>query len=445
MATTDTQREGPRDAQTPIPAEAEVASLLHEIFRKDAVNALREGFGLPVKPMGICGSILTTFLVTVLITVISFLATAKYARKETVLGQITPIEGAFHINAQIAGTAERVSVKEGQFVRAGTELISIAADPVLGNGEKLVESLMSIQAAQRRAQEGNAIARADQLSRQIEELEARRHGLQFDIVRLTDSKKLLERRKRLQLQNVDAYRKLAEKGMVSAAAVRQQDDVALGMQQQIQSAEREAGLQRSQLDQVRAQIRRLYAEAALARSEAAGFKAQLNERELNFEAQHSGKLLSPISGIVTALRVHAGTSVNQGQTLAVIIPSAGSAKRQLEVELWAPSRSVGFVRPGAKVRIMYDAFPYQTFGVGHGVVREVSGTPLSPGESSVSSESREQLFRIRVSLHDSHLMAYGRAWALVPGMRLSADLILEEQSLLEWLLAPLRAVSKRAI
>ena len=197
--------------------------------------------------------------------------------------------------------------------------------------------------------------------------------------------------------------------------------------------------------QVHAQIGRLHAEAELAKSEAATFKAQLHERELNFEAQHSGRLLAPISGIVTVLRVHAGTSVTQGQTLAVIIPNTGAEKGQLEVELWAPSRAVGFVRPGARVRIMYDAFPYQTFGVGHGVVRDVSGTPLLPGELSIPSESREQLFRIRVSLVDSNLVAYGRGWALVPGMRLSADLILEEQSLLDWVLGPLRAVSKRAI
>jgi membrane fusion protein len=248
------------------------------------------------------------------------------------------------------------------------------------------------------------------------------------------------------MQNVDAHRKLAKQGMVSPAAVRQQEDAFLGVQQQVQQAAREAGLQRSQLAQVQAQIGRVHAEVDLAKSEASSYKAQLHERELNFEALHSGRLIAPIDGVVTALRVRSGSPVSPGQTLAVIVPDlVAASKGQLEIELWAPSKAVGFVRPGAKVRIMYDAFPYQTFGVGHGVVRDVSGTPLSPAELSLPVESREQLFRIRVSLADANLIAYGREWPLVPGMRLTADLILEEQSLLDWVLGPLRAVKERAI
>lgn len=254
MATVDIQPDSPRNAGARGLVRTDSASLLHEIFRKDALNDSREGYGLPVKPVGISGTLLTAFLVAILIAVIAFLSTAKYARRETVLGQITPTEGAFRINSQITGITERVLVREGQFVKAGTELISISADPVLGNGNKLVESLMGIQAAQRRAQEGNAIARAAQLGRQTEELEARRDGLQLDLVRLADSRKLLERRRRLQLQNVGAHRKLAEKGMVSPAAVRQQEDAALGIQQQVQNAEREAGLQRSAGDFGRSKI-----------------------------------------------------------------------------------------------------------------------------------------------------------------------------------------------
>ena len=40
--------------------------------------------------------------------------------------------------------------------------------------------------------------------------------------------------------------------------------------------------------------------------------------------------------------------------------------------------------------------------------------------------------------------AYGKAWPLAAGMSLSADLVLEERSLLDWLLEPLLAAKKRA-
>jgi membrane fusion protein len=422
------------------------ANLLKDIFRKDALDGMRAGLGTPVKPIGLGVTVLSIFLASLVVAIGLFLAMARYARKETVFGQITPSEGAFKISTQLAGIAARVHVKEGQVVKAGAELMSISSDPVLGNGESLVEGLKSIQTVQRRAQELQTVARAAQIDRQIDELTARRDGLQSDIARLSDAAVLLERRKHLQFQNVDAHRKLASQGMVSAAAVRQQEDGLLGMQQQIQQSARELGQQRSQLAQVLAQIGRLHAEAELAKSDAAALTAQLHEHELNLEALHAGRVVAPIDGVVTALRVHSGSAVSPGQTLAVIVPGTAAAPAgRLEVELWAPSKAVGFVRPGAHVRIMYDAFPYQTFGVGHGVVVDVSGTPLPPSELSLPLDSHEQLFRIRVSLTDPNLVAYGRAWALVPGMRLSADLILEEQSLMDWVLGPLRALNKRAI
>jgi len=420
--------------------------VLKNIFRKDALDDMRGSMGVPVKPIGVSVTVLTAFLAAFLFVAGIFLATAKYARKETVSGQVTPSEGTFKISTQLSGTADHVHVKEGQIVKAGATLISISSDSVLGNGESLVESLKAIRLAQRRAQEQQTVARAEQLERQIEELTAKSDGLRTDASRLGDAATLLEKRKHLQFQNVDAHRKLAKQGMVSAAAVRQQEDGLLSVQQQLQQSARELGFQRSQLAQVLAQIGRLHAEADMAKSDAATLKAQLHENELNSEASQARRVVAPIDGVVTALRVHAGSSVSPGQTLAMIVPNttAGSAAR-MEVELWAPSKAIGFVRPGARVRIMYDAFPYQTFGIGHGVVVDVSGTPLLPSELTLPIESQEQLFRIRVSLPAPKLLAYGHEWALVPGMRLSADLILEEQSLLEWVLGPLRALNKRLI
>lgn len=423
------------------------SSLLEDLFRKDALHASQQRLGTPVKPLAISTSLLTVFLAIVMVLVATFLLTARYARKETVAGQITPSAGAFRIVSQLNGIADRVLVSEGQHVKAGQDLIAISANPVLESGDTLVASLKSIQAIQRRAQETNAIARAQQLAMQIEELTARRDGLNVDLVRRGTSRKILEDRRLLHAKNVSANQKLLDAGMVSAAAGRQHDDAYLAVQHEIALAERETELQRSQLAQVNAQIGRLHAEANLARSEATNLKAQLDERGVSLEAQHTGRLIAPIDGIVTALQPRVGTTVSPGQTLAVIVPTSAttSSDSQLEVELWAPSKAVGFVRPGDKVRLMYDAFPYQTFGMGNGVVREVSGTPLLPAEMGGASSANEQLFRIRVSLAEATIVAYGRDWRLVPGMRLSADLILEEQTLFEWILEPLRAMKKRAI
>jgi membrane fusion protein len=92
---------------------------------------------------------------------------------------------------------------------------------------------------------------------------------------------------------------------------------------------------------------------------------------------------------------------------------------------------------------MFDAFPYATFGVGKGKVVALSGAPLNPHELPIPIETKEQMFRVLVALDQNHLNAYGRNWALSPGQRLSADLVLDERNLLDWLLDPLHATRQR--
>jgi membrane fusion protein len=376
-----------------------------------------------------------------------FLFTARYARKETVFGQITPIEGSFRITPQYTGLAEKVLVHEGQHVKAGDELLVVSSDPLLQNGASLAAGLKLIQATQRRTQSQQESTRVEQVQRQIEELRTRQSGIKSDLQRLRDARVLLEKREALQEKNLKAHRALAEQGMVSEAYIRQQEDTLLGIQQQVQQSQREYESQSSRLAEIAPQIGRLIADAALARLNSTSSQADMQEKELNSEAQLGRHLQAPIDGVITALQARPGAPVTANQTLAVIVPETAIVgdNAQLEVELWAPSRAVGFVRPGARVRIMYDAFPYQTFGVGEGRVRDVSGTPVLPTDLPIPLDTREQLFRIRVVLNSTSLMAYGKAWPVFPGMRLSADLILEEESLIDWLLEPLRAARKRAI
>jgi len=50
---------------------------------------------------------------------------------------------------------------------------------------------------------------------------------------------------------------------------------------------------------------------------------------------------------------------------------------------------------------------------------------------------------VRVSLAAEEIVAYGQHHALQPGMLLTAEVILDRQSLLRWLFDPLYAVSRK--
>jgi membrane fusion protein len=92
---------------------------------------------------------------------------------------------------------------------------------------------------------------------------------------------------------------------------------------------------------------------------------------------------------------------------------------------------------------MFDAFPYQTFGAGTGRVSEISLAPIMPNEIPIPIDAREQMYKVTATLDRDTLEAYGKVWPLRAGMRLSADLVLDEKSLLGWLFDPITAMRKR--
>ena len=112
----------------------------------------------------------------------------------------------------------------------------------------------------------------------------------------------------------------------------------------------------------------------------------------------------------------------------------------LVAKLFVPTRAIGFVRPGQKVRIMYEAFPYQQFGTYTGGVAEVSQTILIKSETFGPIDLKEPAYRVMANLDRSDIDADGTRVPLQADMLLTADIILEKRSLMRWLLDPLLRV-----
>ena len=75
----------------------------------------------------------------------------------------------------------------------------------------------------------------------------------------------------------------------------------------------------------------------------------------------------------------------------------------------------------------------------------MSTTVLGPTEISIPGlEIQEPVFRVRVALPREDIHAYGEAIPLQPGMLLSADIVFDRRSLIQWLFDPLFAVAGRS-
>ena len=136
---------------------------------------------------------------------------------------------------------------------------------------------------------------------------------------------------------------------------------------------------------------------------------------------------APCAGTVLRLAVNAsGAVVQDGEMLAEVACSGD----QLQAEVSVTPTGTGRIEPGQQVRLLYDAFPYQRFGIKHGTVRWVS-----PASVTVKDH---QVFRVLVDLEERSVQVKGEARPFLAGMGGRADVVVGRRSLISYAFEPVR-------
>ncbi|MFI5311379.1 MAG: HlyD family efflux transporter periplasmic adaptor subunit [Gemmatimonadales bacterium] len=155
----------------------------------------------------------------------------------------------------------------------------------------------------------------------------------------------------------------------------------------------------------------------------------------------SGALVvqSPCDGMLIRLHVRAtGAVVQQGDVLADLACTSDS----LIAEVQVPASGIGRVQTGQTVRLLYDAFPYQRYGVRFGELTWVgASSPDAPFGTPVTTPPG---FLARVRPDDSHVRVDGVARPLVPGMGGSARIVVARRRLVSYAFEPLAQLREAA-
>ena len=113
---------------------------------------------------------------------------------------------------------------------------------------------------------------------------------------------------------------------------------------------------------------------------------------------------------------------------------------ELQAVVFVPPRAAGFVHVGERVRLLYDAFPYQKYGTHEGRIIEVSQTILTGADVSGPIALKEPAYRVVVAIAERTIKSRDKTFPLQPDMLLHADIILEQRTIMNWLLEPLLSV-----
>ena len=409
------------------------------LFRDEAVKATAERFGAPVEAPGIGMWLFTGFVVALLGLAALFLVTTSFPRKETVSGALVPSRGLLPIISQRSGIVSDVHVEEGAKVGQGDPIVSVSVDSVIDTGESTGATLSGM--AERLTQASVDRERATEASLESQEaaIHERMLGTTRQLSVLHDNVTLYQQQQAIAEKTVHDLGRLRADKLVSELQYRDAEVRVLNVRQSAAEVQTRIAQLEQEHKQLRHELRRLKSERDANRAMSVSELLGAREKAISYKLGTRFNLVAPSGGQVTWLQAKPGASVTAGRTLGVMMPEGS----QLLAELWVPSSAIAFVSVGTDVRLMYDAFPYQKFGVGHGRIVKIARSPTSPDELPADLQAVESQYRLLAALDDQQMQAYGKALALTPGMRLKADLILEKRSLLDWLLEPLLAAKRR--
>ena len=411
------------------------------LFREEALAERRtQWLGTVLLVPRLSQTLVTVLGASAATALVGVLWFGSYTRTAHIGGWLVPQDGLIQVFAPQAGVVTRVKVREGSIVAIGDPLFVMSAEvqssargaTQLEIAKLLTARRVSLQAAVKR--------RSQQQSLQSRALDARLTAVRSELAQLESNIALQQSRASLAAQSQARERDLRRQGFTSEEALQASEErridqfAKLGELQRTRLAlQRDALALREELDGLPLKSD---ADLATIQREITAVDQQLAEAESRREVV----VPAPAAGVVTTIQAELGGRPNASVPLLSIVPEGS----ELQAHLFTSSRAIGFLQTGQRVRLRYQAYPYQKFGHYEGELASISGTAINPKEmpaqlvglTSLVGTS-DPVYRLVVRLAKQSVSVYGKPVSLQPGMQLDADVLIERRRLIEWVLDPL--------
>ncbi|MFM2064902.1 MAG: hypothetical protein RLZZ507_4573 [Cyanobacteriota bacterium] len=183
------------------------------------------------------------------------------------------------------------------------------------------------------------------------------------------------------------------------------------------------------------QLKDLQTQITTVKSEITQTKSQIKSLELQLQQR---VVRSPIDGTIFELPVKKpGSVVQPGQMMAQIAPKGAD----LILKAQMPSQQSGFLKVGMPVKIKFDAYPFQEYGVTQGRV-----TWISPdAKMQENSPTRLETYELEITLEKPYIQAGNKRIPLTPGQTATAEVIVRQRRLIDFILDPFKKLQNNGL
>jgi membrane fusion protein len=425
-----------------IPSTNSLPSSGRNIFREESLTSLQPRLQGDVILTPRMSMWLWCLIALIALAALTWFATqGTYTRRNTVSGQLVPATGLMRVQTPQTGVIVERNVIEGQIVRKGDVLYVISSDR-MGSNTREIQLDIRREIETRQLSLKNEIARnqKDQ-NDEIKNLDRRISALQADSKTIDRQLELQKQRVAVAQDTKNRYQELAEKDYIAKEQLTQKELDLSEQLSRLQALERDVQATKRDLATADRDIGTAKSRYANLNSNLQRSISTAQQDLTEVEARRRVVITAPEDGRVTLVAGEIGQVADVARPLLSILP----IKAVLQARLFAPSRAIGFVRPGDKVWIRYQAYPYQKFGLHEGKVTAISTASVANSELAGFAlpdlTVGEPVYGITVDLLSQNVMAYGVAQPLQAGLRLDADILQETRRLYEWVLEPLYSIT----
>ncbi len=182
---------------------------------------------------------------------------------------------------------------------------------------------------------------------------------------------------------------------------------------------------------VQEQIKNIDAQVTSLKSDIVQTRLQIEVVQQQLEKRN---ITAPIDGIVFQLPIQkSGAMVQPGRMVAEIAPTDSP----LTIRAQIATVDSGSLRLGLPVKLKFDAYPFQDYGVLSGKVIEIS-----PTSAESSAASGAATYNLQISLAQNCLQHGDKCIPLRPGETVTAEVIIRQRKIADFFLDPFRKLQQ---
>jgi HlyD family secretion protein len=181
----------------------------------------------------------------------------------------------------------------------------------------------------------------------------------------------------------------------------------------------------AQLEELRGQIAAVQSQIIQTKTQIAALNLQLRQRVVR----------SPIDGVIFDMPVSKpGTVLQPGEMVAKIAPKNTSYVLKAEI----PSQNSGGLKVGMPVKVKFDAYPFQEYGVVPGRVSWMA----PDSKATATPGGKIETFDLEITLPQPYIQSGNQKITLAPGQTATAEVIVRQRRVIDYMLDPFLKLQK---